>query len=63
MTLQHLRCMNCARAILEGEEYKLELPSGDPVCKRCWLQYEKWLTEIEATDDLLKWENQEVLVR
>lgn len=35
----------------------------NPLCEKCWIKYEKWLTEIQATDDLASWEAQEVLTR
>ena len=60
---EHVRCMNCAQMIVQGEEYKLEIPSEDPVCMDCWSIFEQHLLDIGATDDLTKWENQEVFVR
>lgn len=55
--------MNCGRIIEEEEEYKLEIPSRDPVCKDCWKTFETHLVEIGATDDFDAWKNQEILIR
>ena len=36
---------------------------NNPLCKKCWPQYEKYLDEIKSTDDLVNWNAQEVLTR
>jgi len=58
-----LKCSNCAKEIHTGQQYKLETPMNNPLCKKCWPQYEKYLDEIKATDDLVNWNAQEVLTR
>lgn len=58
-----IKCMNCHNKIEENQKYKLEIPSNDPICESCWIIYERYLLGIEATDDLTKWDNQEILVR
>jgi len=58
-----LLCSNCNKEISPGQQYKLEIPMNNPLCKKCWPQYEKWLNEIQATDDLMNWNVQEVLTR
>ena len=58
-----LLCSNCNKEIKLEQQYKLEIPLNNPLCKKCWPQYEKWLNEINATTDLSNWKAQEVLIR
>ena len=58
-----LKCSNCTKEIKPGQKYKLEIPMNNPLCKKCWPQYERWLNKIDATTDLSNWNTQEILTR
>lgn len=55
--------MNCDKEIRKWTKYKLERFQKDPVCQKCWPEFEKQLEEMGSTDELKEFNNQEVLVR